>query len=217
MATFEKLAPPGSAAALFEEAGLGLTSQRLAKGTKIYGQGAPSEMLFFLLKGRVKLSVVSGNGKEAIVAIMSDGDIFGESCLLSTGLYPSMATALTDCSLLALQGSRVRSAIQRNPVLAESMMNLLLLHRVRAEETLANHLIRPCEARLARALILLAETTETHVIEGITQEDLACLVGTTRSRISFFMNKFRRLGCVEFTDRKSYRVLPSRLKRTLEG
>lgn len=214
----ENLVVPGRAKAIFEQAGLSGRTQQMVKGATILSQGSSNDVLYYLITGRVKLSAASESGKDAIIRVVSDGDIFGESCLAMPPLNPITATALTHGSLWLLPSSQVRIAARQSPPLSELIIHFLLLHNRRLQNGLANHLTSPSEKRLAYILANLADLSEDHVVEGISQEDLASMTGTTRSRISFFMNRFRRLGYVEFADRaKNFRVLPSRIREVLHS
>ena len=171
----------------------------------IFAQGDPANSIFYLQKGRVKLTVVSHNGKEAVVAILGAGDFFGEGCLARQPLRMSTATAMDECSIMRLDKTRVIRMLHEEPTFSELFVAHLLSRSIRVEEDLIDHLFNSSEKRLARVLLLLAnfgkEGQPEPVIPKISQETLAEMVGTTRSRVSFFMNKFRRLGFIDYKDR----------------
>jgi len=168
----------------------------------IFMQGAPADSLFFLLRGRVKLAVASREGKEAIVATLGAGEFFGEGCL--AGQASRMATAISvgHCTLAMVEKPMMARLLHEEPGLAEMFVAHLLARIIRYEADLVDQLFNSSEKRLARILLLLSHfgkesKTET-VVAGINQEHLAQMVGTTRSRINHFMNKFRKLGFIDY-------------------
>lgn len=170
--------------------------------TNIFSQGNVANSVFFIQKGRVKLSVVSRRGKEATIAILGPGEFFGEGSVAGQPLRMYSATSLTDSSLLRIRKNSMMQAIHRDSSFSERFMPHLLARNIRYEEDLVDHLFNSSEKRLARILLLLAqfgrEKAPDSLIPNIRQGTLAEMVGTTRSRISFFMNKFRRLGFLEY-------------------
>ncbi len=170
--------------------------------TVIFGQGEAANALFNIQKGKIKLTVVSKTGKEAVIAVLGPGDFFGEGCLAGQPLRMSTATAMTNCSILRLEKATVLRMLQTDPAFAELLLSYTLTRTIRIEEDLIDQLFNSSEKRLARALLLLAnfgkEGKPEKVIPKISQETLAEMIGTTRSRVSFFMNKFRRLGFIEY-------------------
>jgi CRP/FNR family cyclic AMP-dependent transcriptional regulator len=172
------------------------------KGKVVFAQGDPANAVFHIQKGKVKVAVVSKNGKEAVIAILSAGDFFGEGCLAAQTLRMATATAMTDASIMRLEKATVVAALHKEPAFSEILLSYMLTRSIRIEEDLVDQLFNSSEKRLARVLLLLANfgkdgKPET-VISKISQETLAEMVGTTRSRVSFFMNKFRRLGFIKY-------------------
>jgi len=158
--------------------------------------------VFYIQTGKVKLTVVSQQGKEAVIAILERGAFFGESCLAGQSVRTATATAVEDCSLLRIDKEAMLLVLHQEPTFAELFMAYLLAHTIRIEEDLVDQLFNSSEKRLARVLLLLAhfgkEGKPETVIAKISQETLAEMIGTTRSRVSFFMNKFRKLGFIEY-------------------
>src|SRR5512134_2756567 len=178
--------------------GNGKTSLTSPKKHTIYSQGDPADAVFYLQAGKVKLTVVSQQGKEAVVAILDRGAFLGESCLVGQTVRTATATALEDCALLRIDKDVMIRVLHEQPAFAELFMSYLLAHTIRIQEDLVDQLFNSSEKRLARALLLLAhfgkEGKPEPVIAKVSQETLAEMIGTTRSRVSFFMNKFRKLG-----------------------
>jgi len=180
----------------------GGTSKEYRKKSTVFSQGSRADSVFYIEKGKVKLTVISTRGKEAVVAILGSGDFFGEGCLAGQPLRMATATAITECSLLRLQKETMVRMLHNEPVLSELFMSYLLSRNVRIEEDLVDQLFNSSEKRLARILLLLTrfgkDGQHEPVVPKISQETLAEMVGTTRSRVSFFMNKFRKLGFIEY-------------------
>jgi CRP-like cAMP-binding protein len=172
------------------------------KNLPIFSQGDPADALFYIQKGRVKLTVVSRRGKEAIVGILNPADFFGEGCLAGQQRRMATAAALSDCSIVRIEKTAALRVIHNEPRFSELLLAYLLSRNIRIEEDLVDHLFNSSEKRLARVLLLLANFGKEHkpepVIPKISQETLAEIVGTTRARVSFFMNKFRKLGFIEY-------------------
>ena len=170
----------------------------------IYCQGDPADSVFFLREGKVKLAVISQQGKEAIIAILDSGDFFGEGCLAGQPLRMASATAVTDCTLARLEKSLMVRLLHEQQAISEMFVTHLLSRNIRFEADLVDQLFNSSEKRLARILLLLShfgkESKAEPVLPRITQEDLAEMVGTTRSRVSHFMNKFRKLGFIDYGD-----------------
>jgi CRP-like cAMP-binding protein len=171
-------------------------------GQTIFSQGDPADALFFLQKGKVKVTTVSQQGKEAVVAILGAADFFGEGCLAGQPLRISTVAALADCSIARLDKAAVINVLHAQPAFSELFMTYLLARNIRMEADLIDQLFNSSEKRLARLLLLLAnfgkEGAPQPVLAKLSQETLAEMVGTTRSRVSYFMNKFRRLGFIEY-------------------
>lgn len=183
----------------------GRTTAVYEKNEAVFAQGDPANAIFYLQKGKVKLTVVSNSGKEAVVALLGSGDFFGEGCLARQALRVSTATAMDECSVMRLEKARMIRVLHEEPAFSELFVAHLLSRSIRVEEDLVDQLFNSSEKRLARVLLLLAnfgkESPPEPVIPKISQETLAEMVGTTRSRVSFFMNKFRRLGFIDYKDR----------------
>jgi CRP/FNR family transcriptional regulator, cyclic AMP receptor protein len=172
------------------------------KKRTIYAQGADCDALFYILKGKVRLTVVSKNGKEATIGILNPGEFFGEGGLAGQPLRMGSATAMTDCKLMRIDKKVMMLALHRRHALSDMFVAYLLKRNTRYEADLVDQLFNSSEKRLARILLLLArlgkEGVPEIVVPKISQETLAEMVGTTRSRVSFFMNKFRKLGFVNY-------------------
>jgi len=176
----------------------GATVQSLVPKHVIFSQGDSASRIFYIGNGRVKLTVLSSEGKSATIAILNKDDFLGEECLLlNHPLRLSSAVAITDCSLLQIEKVQMLSALDRDRDLARHFTDYLLKRKIRAEEDLTDWFFHSSEKRLARVLLLLAGI-EGSRIPGISQEFLAEMVGTTRPRISYFMTKFRKLGLVDY-------------------
>jgi CRP/FNR family transcriptional regulator, cyclic AMP receptor protein len=182
------------------EAGRAVTTYR--KNEKIFLQGDPADSVFYIQEGKVKVCVLSELGKEAVVAIQGKGDFFGEGCLTGQPLRLATVAAMTECVVMRLDKSAVVRVLHDEPKFSETFVSFLLARNARVEEDLVDQLFNSSEKRLARALLLLAnfgkEGRPERVIAKISQETLAEMVGTTRSRVNFFMNKFRKLGFIEY-------------------
>ncbi len=172
------------------------------KKQTIFAQGDPADAVFYLQTGKVRLTVVSKDGKEATIGILSDGSFFGEGSLAGQPLRMGSATAMTGCSVLRIEKKAMVDALHREHTLSDLFVAYLLTRNIRYEEDLVDQLFNSSEKRLARVLLMLArfgkEGIPESVIPRISQETLAEMVGTTRSRVSFFMNRFRKLGFVDY-------------------
>ena len=168
----------------------------------IFRQGDPADSVLYLRRGKVKISVTSQQGKEAIVAILAAGEFFGEGCLAGQPLRIASATAITDCGLARLEKPLMARMLHEQHEFSELFVMHLLSRNIRYEEDLVDQLFNSSEKRLARILLLLAhfgkESRAEAILPSITQESLAQMVGTTRSRVSHFMNKFKKLGFVDY-------------------
>jgi CRP/FNR family cyclic AMP-dependent transcriptional regulator len=172
----------------------------------IFMQGQPAESMYFLGRGRVKLAVSSFEGKEAIVATLGSGEFFGEGCLAGQPLRMATAISVEDCTLTRVEKTIMARMLHEKQGLAEMFVTHLLSRNIRYEADLVDQLFNSSEKRLARLLLLLSHfgkesRTET-VVPGINQENLAQMVGTTRSRISYFMNRFRKLGFIDYNSKE---------------
>src|ERR1039457_5447234 len=172
------------------------------KKETIFAQGDPADAVFYLQTGKVRLTVVSATGKEATIGILSDGSSFGEGSLAGQPLRMGTATAMTDCAVLRIEKKAMMGTLHRENSLSDLFVSHLLTRNIRYEEDLVDQLFNSSEKRLARVLLMLAhfgkEGIPESVVPKISQETLAEMVGTTRSRVSFFMNRFRKLGFINY-------------------
>jgi len=168
----------------------------------VYRQGEPAGSVFYIQSGKVKKTVISEQGKEAVVAILGTGDFFGEGCLTGQLLRLSTVSAMTECVIVRITKADITRVIHDEPAFAELFIAHLLARNSRVEEDLVDQLFNSSEKRLARILLLLAnfgkEGRPEPIIAKVSQETLAEMIGTTRSRVSFFMNKFRELGLIDY-------------------
>jgi CRP/FNR family cyclic AMP-dependent transcriptional regulator len=182
--------------------GLGKKVVQYRNKQVVFSQGDQSSKVFYIQKGRVKLTVLSKNAKEAVVAILTDGDFLGEGCLAGQPLRMATATAISASSILEIRKSAMMRVLRDEHAFSERFIAHILARNIRFEADLVDQLFNSSERRLARTLLLLAqygkEGRPETVVPKISQETLAEMVGTTRSRVSFFMNKFRKLGFIEY-------------------
>ena len=182
--------------------GRGRTIKQYRKGRTIFAQGDPADAVFYLQRGKVKIAIVSPRGKEAVIAILDADNFFGEGAMAGQPLRIATAIALTDCSVVQVKKSVMTRLLHDEPDFSEVFITHLLTRNIRIEEDLIDQLFNSSEKRLARILLLLAnfgkEGHPEEVIPTISQETLAEMIGTTRSRVSFFLNKFRKLGFIEY-------------------
>jgi len=185
------------------EAGIGRTIVEVQKKEKIFSQGEVGEAVFYIQKGKAKLSVVSREGREATISLFGPGDFIGEDCIAGVqSTRMATATALTECTLLRIERKEMMRVIHEEHIFSDVFVAYLLARNTRIQADLVDQLFNSSEKRLARALLLLANfgkqgKPET-VIPKISQEMLAEMIGTTRSRVSFFMNRFRKLGFIDY-------------------
>jgi CRP/FNR family cyclic AMP-dependent transcriptional regulator len=188
--------------AFLAKIGEGRTIAEYSKNEMVFEQGDPANAVFYLQKGQVKLTIASNAGKEAIIAILGAGDFLGEGCLKAQLLRLASAAAMSDCSIMRLEKAVMVRVLHDEPAFSEMFLAYLLSRNMRIEEDLVDQLFNSSEKRLARVLLLLAhfgkEGKPEPVIAKISQETLAEMIGTTRSRVCFFMNKFRKLGFIEY-------------------
>ncbi|MGB7824261.1 MAG: Crp/Fnr family transcriptional regulator [Candidatus Sulfotelmatobacter sp.] len=172
------------------------------KKQTIFAQGDSSDAVFYIQEGKVKLTVVSQTGKEATIGILNKGDFIGEGCLTGQPIRLFSATAMTDCSVMRIDKKSMMEVLHREQAFSDMFVAYLLTRNIRYEEDFVDQLFNSSEKRLARILLLLAyfgkEGKPETVIPKISQESLAEMVGTTRSRVSFFMNRFRKLGFIDY-------------------
>jgi len=180
----------------------GRTLQTFSKNQNVYAQGDQADAVFYIQEGKVKVCVMSERGKEAVVALHGAGDFFGEGCLTGLPLRLATVSAMTDCVVMRIDKAAMVSTLRDEPKLSEVFMAYILARNARVEEDLVDQLFNSSEKRLARVLLLMAnfgkEGKPEPVIPKISQETLAEIVGTTRARVSTFMNKFRELGFISY-------------------
>ena len=182
--------------------GDGKSVLQFQKGQRIFAQGDRADTVFYIQKGRVKLTVLSDRGKEAVIGILGPGQFFGEGCMNGHKLRISTTTAMEICLVTAITKTAMIAAMHEEPQFSEMFMAYLLTRNSRIEEDLIDQLFNSSERRLARLLLLLAnfgkEGNPQPISPNISQETLAEMIGTTRPRVSFFMNKFRKLGLIDY-------------------
>ena len=187
---------------LLTEFVIGKTSQEYQSNETVFAQGNPADAVFYVKSGKVKLTVVSKRGKEAVIAILTEGSFFGESSLAGLPLRMATASTIQPSTIIRMEKSAMVQLLHREPEFAESFLAYLLSRNIRMEADLVDHLFNSSEKRLARLLLLLAnfgqESKPIPVVAKVSQETLAEMIGTTRSRVSFFMNRFRRLGFLDY-------------------
>jgi CRP/FNR family transcriptional regulator, cyclic AMP receptor protein len=198
--------PPGKLAfdaqAFLDSAGVARKVTEFAKKQAIFSQGDPAKNVFYIQKGGVRLSVVNQIGKEAVVAILGPGDFFGEGCLAGQPIRIGSATAIAPTTVLVIEKKEMTRVLHSEHAFSDRFISYMLSRNIRVEEDLVDQLFNSSEKRLARTLLLLArygeEDKPQKVLAKISQETLAEMVGTTRSRVNFFMNKFRKLGFIKY-------------------
>jgi CRP/FNR family cyclic AMP-dependent transcriptional regulator len=193
---------PFDAQAFLDSAGVARKVKEIKRGEIIYAQGAAAESIIYLQSGGVKLTVVNEVGKEAVVAILGPGDFFGEGCLAGQSVRIGTATAITSSTVLVIEKIEMLKLLHEEHDLSDRFIRFMLARNIRIEEDLIDQLFNSSEKRLARTLLLLArygkEDQPHGVLPKMSQETLAEMVGTTRSRVNFFMNKFRKLGFIKY-------------------
>jgi CRP/FNR family transcriptional regulator, cyclic AMP receptor protein len=195
-------------AAFLAKTGLGRTIADLQKGQTIFSQGDAANAVFYVQKGKIKLTVISRRGKEATVALLGAGSFLGEECIAGAqSRRMATAVAITPATALRIERKEMVRVLHEEQLFSEVFVSYLLARNARIQEDLVDHLFNSSEKRLARALLLLAqfgkEGAPDTVIPKISQETLAEMIGTTRSRVSFFMNRFRKLGFIEYNGKLS--------------
>jgi CRP/FNR family transcriptional regulator, cyclic AMP receptor protein len=172
------------------------------KDESLYSQGEPADCVFFVQTGKVKVAVVSPEGKEAVVGILQPGDFCGEECLAGHKLRIATVTALTECALMRLEKAGVVRALHEDPAFSDLFISYLMARSIRMQEDLVDQLLNSTEKRLARLLLILAnygkEDRPEAIVPKISQETLAEMIGTSRTHVNFFMNKFRQLGFIDY-------------------
>jgi CRP/FNR family cyclic AMP-dependent transcriptional regulator len=197
-----KTHPPFDPKAFLAKVDGGRTMSKHQNGQIVFSQGESADSVFYIQKGRVKITVVSEQGKEAVISILGRGEFFGEGCLAGQSVRMATVTAMTECEIMRLEKAAIIRVLHEQPTFSEMFMSHLLTRNIRVEADLVDQLFNSSEKRLARALLLLAnfgrEGKPEPVIAKISQETLAEMIGTTRSRVSSFMNKFRQLGFIDY-------------------
>jgi CRP/FNR family transcriptional regulator, cyclic AMP receptor protein len=191
-----------NAQAFLDSAGLERTIKEYNKAALVYSQGDSAKHVMYLQEGSVKLSVVSEGGKEAVVAILGPGDFFGEGCMAGQPVRMGTATAISPSTVLLIAKTEMFKVLHEQHDLSDRFIHFMLSRNIRIEEDLVDQLFNSSEKRLARTLLLLArygKDDQPHaVLHDISQETLAEMIGTTRSRVNFFMNKFKKLGFIKY-------------------
>ena len=197
-----------NAQAFLDSAGLAKTILQYGRDEVIFTQGDASEHVLYVQSGGVKLSVVSKRGKEAVVAMLGPGDFFGEGCLAGQPVRMGSATAMTPSAILRVEKAQMVRLLQRQHEMSDRFIAHMLTRNIRIEEDLIDQLFNSSEKRLARTLLLLArygkEDKPIRTVPRVSQETLAEIVGTTRSRVNFFLNKFKKLGFIEYRRRAAH-------------
>jgi len=197
-----KAKPPFDPKVFLAKVNGGLGIRNCRKDQIVYRQGDPADSVFYIQSGKVKKTVVSEQGKEAVIAILDTGDFFGEGCLTGELLRLATVSTLMNCVIARISKADTTRVIHEEPAFAELFISHLLARNSRVEEDLVDQLFNSSEKRLARTLLLLAnfgkEGRPEPIVAKVSQETLAEMIGTTRSRVSFFMNKFRKLGLIDY-------------------
>jgi len=203
-----------NAQAFLDSAGMTRKGVHYARAEAVFAQGEPAGDVLYIQSGGVKLSVVSKAGKEAVVAMLGPGDFFGEGCLAGQVVRMGSATAITPSTILTIKKERMVRLLQKQPQMSGRFISHMLTRNIRIEEDLVDQLFNSSEKRLARTLLLLArygkQQKPIRMVPQISQETLAEMVGTTRSRVNFFLNKFKKLGFIEYDGE-----LPIRINKSL--
>jgi CRP/FNR family cyclic AMP-dependent transcriptional regulator len=185
-----------------ESGGVSRAVKKYAKSIVVFAQGDVAEQVMYIQRGSVKLSVLSKSGKEAVVALLGPGDFFGEGCLAGQSRRMATATTMAATTALVVEKAHMVQVLHDEPAMSDRFLVHMLARNIRIEEDLVDQLFNSSEKRLARALLLMArygkESEPQQVLHNLSQETLAEMVGTTRSRVNFFMNKFRDLGFIEY-------------------
>jgi CRP/FNR family transcriptional regulator, cyclic AMP receptor protein len=207
------------AEAFLESAGVARTVVQFGRGDAIFAQGDICEHVMYIQTGGVKLSVLSKSGREAVVAMLGPGDFFGEGCLAGQPYRMGSATALTPSAILLVRKARMQRLLHRQHAMSDRFITHLLARNIRVEEDLVDQLFNSSEKRLARTLLLLSrygkQDIPIRVVPKISQETLAEMVGTTRSRVNFFLNKFKKLGFINYNGELPIKINSSLLSVVL--
>ena len=200
-----KKPPPFDPQAFLDTAGVSKKVAEYRRGESIFSQGDDANSVMYIQRGGVKLSVVNGSGKEAVVAMFGPTDFFGEGCMAGQSVRMATATAIAPTALLVINKNEMLRVLHEEHELSDRFIGYMLAHNIRVEEDLVDQLFNSSEKRLARTLLLLArygkQDQPDRALPKVSQETLAEMIGTTRSRVNFFMNKFRKLGFIEYNGR----------------
>jgi len=213
-----KALPAFNAQAFLDSAGIEKTVGEYGRGETVFRQGDACEDVFYVQTGGIKLSVLSKTGREAVVAMLGPGDFFGEGCLAGQPVRMGSATAITPSLVLVVKKEKMVRLLHRQHAMSDRFISHMLSRNIRIEEDLIDQLFNSSEKRLARTLLLLAHHDEpdtTRMVPEISQETLAKMIGTTRSRVNFFLNKFKRLGFIEYNGELPLKVNSSLLSVVL--
>ena len=212
-------APAFNAQSFLDSAGVAKTVVQYGRGDAIFAQGEACEHVLYIQSGGVKLSVLSKTGKEAVVAMLGPGDFFGEGCLAGQQFRMGSATAITPSAILRVGKEKMVRLLHKQHDMSDRFISHMLTRNIRIEEDLIDQLFNSSEKRLARTLLLLArygkQDKPTRVVPRISQETLAEMVGTTRSRVNFFLNKFKKLGFIEYNGERPIKINNSLLSVVL--
>jgi CRP/FNR family cyclic AMP-dependent transcriptional regulator len=211
--------PPFTAQAFLDSAGIAKTLVRYRRNEAIFTQGDASQHVMYIRSGGVKLSVLSKTGREAVVAMLGPGDFFGEGCLAGQQLRMGTATAITPSEILLVRKGEMVGVLHKQHAMSDRFIAHMLARNIRIEEDLIDQLFNSAEKRLARALLLLArygkQDRPARVVPTLSQETLAEMIGTTRSRVNFFLNKFKKLGFIEYDGERPLKINSSLLSVVL--
>ena len=211
--------PQFNAQAFLESAGIAKTVTKYGRGEAIFTQGEPCDHVLYIQSGGVKLSVLSKTGKEAVVAMLGPGDFFGEGCLAAQALRMGSATAITPSAILRVRRRQMADLLHKQSTMSDRFISHMLTRNIRIEEDLIDQLFNSSEKRLARTLLLLArygkQSLPVRMVPKISQDTLAEMVGTTRSRVNFFLNKFKKLGFIEYRGEMPIKINSSLLSVVL--
>jgi CRP/FNR family transcriptional regulator, cyclic AMP receptor protein len=214
-----KAAPFFTAPAFLASDGKAKAIVEYGRGETVFAQGDPCKHVLYIQAGGVKLSVLSKTGREAVVAMLGPGDFFGEGCLAGQAFRMGSATAITPSTILLVNKGTMVQLLHRQHAMSDRFISHMLSRNIRIEEDLIDQLFNSSEKRLARALLLLArygkQDKPTRVVPRISQETLAEMIGTTRSRVNFFLNKFKRLGFIEYNGKIPLKINNSLLSVVL--
>jgi CRP/FNR family transcriptional regulator, cyclic AMP receptor protein len=208
-----------SAQAFLESAGISKKVLPYRRDELIFSQGDACEHVWYIQSGGIKLSVLSKTGKEAVIAMLGPGDFFGEGCLAGQQVRMGSATAVTPSAILRIDKEHMTQLLHRQHAMSDRFISHILTRNIRIEEDLIDQLFNSSEKRLARTLLLLArygkQSKPTRLVPQISQETLAEMIGTTRSRVNFFLNKFRKMGFIEYEGERPIRINDSLLSVVL--